>query len=741
MFKKILIILLILTSSVCAEVVREIKIEGNNRISSETIKVYGGIEINENYSNLELNEITKNLYLTDFFENINLSLNNNILTIKVKEYPLINSIIIEGEPSNSIKNSILERLQLQPKKSFISSKLNQDISTLKKIYSSIGYNFINVDTKIEKFSENRINLLFNLKKGEKTYIKKINFIGDKKIRDSRLRDIIVSEEKKFWKFLSKNVYLSQTNIDLDKNLLLNYYKSLGYYDVQVLSNSAEIEEKNNNVVLTYNINSGTRYKIKKISTNVEFIDKKIFNSLEDKYLDLVGSYYSPFKIKKLLDDVNLLISNNDLQFVENSVNEIIENNFIEIIINIYEGKKETVEKINITGNNITSESVIRSELLIDEGDPLNNLKLDRSIANLRSRNIFGEIKYEIQDSSTKNQKIINIDVEEKPTGEISAGAGVGTNGGSFVFSISENNWLGEGIKTIASLDISSDSFTGAFSVNNPNFNATGNSLNYYIQNTSNDKPESGYKNNIISLGFGTRFEQYRDILLAPNLSFSYDDLKVDNSASASLKKQKGTFSDLSFDYGIITDKRDRTFGPTEGYLVSFNQTLPLYADAPFIKNSFSLSKYYSFNSDLVGAFKLYTSAINGLNNEDVRLSKRLGLSNTKIRGFESGKIGPKDGADYVGGNYVASSNLELNLPNLLPESTKVDFGLFLDFGNIWHVDYDKSIDDSNKIRSSAGINTNWMSPIGPMSFIFSQNLSKAETDVTESFNFRLGTTF
>ena len=181
--------------------------------------------------------------------------------------------------------------------------------------------------------------------------------------------------------------------------------------------------------------------------------------------------------------------------------------------------------------------------------------------------------------------------------------------------------------------------------------------------------------------------------------------------------------------------------PTSGYLTSFFQEVPLYADQPYIKNGFSSNYYKEFNDDMIGALKFTATAINGINDEDVRLSKRLSLSTSKLRGFEPGKVGPKDGDDFVGGNYSAATNFELNLPNLLPESTKTDVGLFLDFGNLWHVDYDDTIDDSNKIRSSTGVNTSWLSPLGPMSFIFSKNISKATTDVTESFNFRLGTTF
>ena len=742
MLKKFLIIILFFILPVNAEVLKEFKVEGNERISQETIKVYGEINIGTDYTSEELNNVLKNLYSTNFFENINLELKEGILKIFVKEYGIVNSISLDGEESNQIKNLIFERLSTKEKGSYIPNQLNKDVNLLKKIYASMGYNFANVNVKVEKFSENRVNILYNIERGNKTYIKKINFIGEKKIRDNKLRDIIASEEKKFWKFLSKNTYFNQSNIELDKRLLVNYYKSLGYYDVQVLSSSSEVDPKSNSSSLVYTINSGKRYKINKISTNIDsVIDKKLFEPLADNYQNIVGKYYSPFKVKKLLDQVDLLISNNDLQFIEHSVNEIIENENIEIKINIYEGKKDLVERINIYGNSVTEEAVIRAELLLDEGDPINRIKLDQSLAKLKSRNIFADVQANITDGSKTSQKILDISVEEKPTGEISAGAGIGTNGGSFAFNIRENNWLGKGLNIATNLEVSSETFSGALNISDPNFNYSGNALNYYVENIKNDKPDSGYTNNIIATGIGTKFEQYKDIYISPSLSFSYDDLKVESTASSSLQKQKGTFSDLSFDYGITSDKRDRVYGPTDGYITGFSQSFPIYADSPYIKNSISFSKYQALTPNFISSIKLYASAINGLEKKDVRLSKRLNLSNSRLRGFESGKVGPKDGVDYVGGNYSAAANIELNLPNLLPESTKTDVGLFLDFGNVWHVDYSDNVDDSNKIRSSVGINSNWLSPVGPMSFIFSQNLSKASTDVTQSFNFRLGTTF
>ena len=218
-------------------------------------------------------------------------------------------------------------------------------------------------------------------------------------------------------------------------------------------------------------------------------------------------------------------------------------------------------------------------------------------------------------------------------------------------------------------------------------------------------------------------------------------MQTDDSASASLKKQSGTFSDLTAQYGFAFDKRNRSFMPTEGSIIGFNQSFPIYADKAYIANQFSASAYNEFSEKLIGASKLFISTAHGLSDDDVRLSRRQNLSTKRLRGFKRGKVGPVDGSDHIGGNYAAAINIEANLPKLLADSTKTDVGLFLDFGNVWGVEYDSTIYESSKIRSSPGIAANWMSPLGPMSFVFSTNISKASTDETESFNFNLGTTF
>ena len=742
--KKIAFVFLMLFSfatKLSAEIINKITINGNSRVSDETIKVYGDISEGSNVDEKKLNEILKNLFSTDFFEDVRVKIENKTLIINLKEYPIINQLIISGEQRNSIKDQIKKTIRLKEKQSFIKSYLSGDVEKIKKLYSSIGYNFAEVLPKLNKIDENNFDLLIQIKKGKETTISSIKFTGDKKIKEKRLRDVIASEEDKFWKIISRNTKFSQNLINLDLRLLKNFYKSIGYYDVEITSNSAQLN-LDENIDLIYSINAGTRYTINKISTNLDPIFKKeIFLPLEKSYKKLIGDYYSPFKIKNILDDIDELIAKNSLQFVEHNVQEIIEGDSITLKFNIIEGEKSLVERINITGNNVTNESVIRGELLLDEGDPFTNISLEKSIAKIKSRNIFNNVTYSVSEGGKKNLKVIDISIEEKPTGEISAGAGIGTNGGTFAINISENNWLGDGNKVDFEIEVDQESLSGTLAFSNPNYNYLGNSLNYYISSSDNDKPDQGYENTLIELGVGTGFEQYKDIFTKLGLSATYDDLRTFNTSSSSLKKQSGSFSEIAGSYGIRYDQRDRSFMPSKGFITTFDQSIPFYADRNYLSNKVSTSVYKRFSDNIIGAGKIYLATINGLNDDDVRLSKRTKLSNRRLRGFEKNKIGPVDGTDHIGGNYAAALNFEANLPNLLPESSRTDISLFLDFGNVWGVDYDDSINESNKIRSSTGVAASWISPLGPMTFTLSQNLSKADTDITESFNFNLGTTF
>ena len=326
MFKKLIIIgfcTLFLSSVGAAVKLQNLIINGNERVSDETIKIYGNIKINEIIDEAEINNILKRLYETNFFEDVKIKLENNTLRLELKEYPVINQLLIVGEPSQKVKDELKKILSLKDKNSFIKSNLSKDIDLIKNFYSSMGYNFSAVDAKFNKVDERNIDLIFEINKGEQTKISSITFIGDKKIKSKRLLDVIASEKDQFWKFLSRNTKFSKNLLNLDKRLLNNYYKSLGYYDVKITSNSAELNESGD-IDLIYSIDAGTRYTVNKISTNLDpTFDKKIFFELEKDFKKYVGEYYSPFKIQKLIDKLDRLIEKNNIQFVEYNIEEEI----------------------------------------------------------------------------------------------------------------------------------------------------------------------------------------------------------------------------------------------------------------------------------------------------------------------------------------------------------------------------------------------------------------------------------
>tara|TARA_B100000929_G_scaffold234757_1_gene191284 strand:- start:3382 stop:5619 length:2238 start_codon:yes stop_codon:yes gene_type:complete len=733
---------ILFTTSLNAEILKKVEIQGNSRISSETIKVYGEIELNKDYSNDDINGIIKKLYNTKFFSKISTNFSNNTLRILVEENPIINTIIIDGEKAKKFKKVILDIISLKEKSAYVESDIRNDIEMVRSFYKSLGYYAVEVEAKSQPIGtdDKRLNLIFSIKKGEKYKISKINFIGDKKVKNKRLRDVIASEEHRFWKIISRNVYLNNERIELDKRLLKSYYLGKGYYNVEVVSSSAESKSKTE-IELTYSINAGERFRIKKLSTDIDPVfDKSIFQNLAEEFNKFAGDYYSPFKVQKILKKIDDIVDDNELQFVQHSVSETIDDDGVDIVFKIIEGPKVQIERVNIFGNTVTSDSVIRSELLLDEGDPYSKVKLNKSISKLKSRNIFKKVQEKVIDGSAKDLKVMEITVEEKPTGEIMAGAGVGTDGTAISFAIKENNYLGKGLGVDATINLSEDSVRGGISISDPNFKYSGNLVYGGLTSTQTDNTDSGYENTVTNFNLGTRFEQYEDVYFTPGLDLSFDDLKVDSSASSNLKKQAGDFTELIFSYGIDRDKRDRSFMPSSGSIISFRQGVPIFADQAALFNRLSYSQYHGFNDNVIGAVKFYGATITALD-EDVRLSKRLRMPAKRLRGFSSKQIGPVDQGDYVGGNYVAALNFEAQLPNLLPESTNTDVAAFLDFGNLWSVDYDSSAGSSSKVRSSVGLTTQMWTPIGPVNFVLAQALSKADSDQTQSFKFQIGTSF
>ena len=251
----------------------------------------------------------------------------------------------------------------------------------------------------------------------------------------------------------------------------------------------------------------------------------------------------------------------------------------------------------------------------------------------------------------------------------------------------------------------------------------------------------GYKTNENSLSLGTTFEQYENLYFSPSLSTSFESLKTTSIATDNLKKQKGDYFDTYFNYGLDYDMRNQRYQTTDGSRTYFAQQLPIISENSEIINTFEITNYKTLVSDMVGKISFYSQTANSLTDDDVRISKRLYVPYKKLRGFQKGKVGPKDKESFVGGNYVSSLNMSATLPQILPSLQNTDFAFFIDMANVWGVDYDSSLDDKSTIRSSTGLSIDLLTVIGPLNFSFAETITKASSDKTESFRFNIGTSF
>ena len=724
-----------------SEIIKKIEISGNERISSETIKMFTKKDIGENIDDKDLNEILKRIYDSTFFEDVKVSIKENTLKIVVLENPLVENVEIKGPKAKKIIEELKKNLQVKARTSYNEISFLKDKKKITEILKQKGYFFSKVDVIVESLSDNKVNLIYNVEIGDKAKIKKISFIGDKIFKDRKLRSIIVSEEYKFWKFISGKKYLNQNLISLDERLLKNFYLNKGFYNVKINSSFARLIN-DSEFELIYNIIPNKRYSFNQISLKLPLdFDQKNFDDLNNFFGKLKGKKYSLFTIEKILDEIDKIILDKEYKTLESKVDENVYEDKIDLTFTISEGEKYSIDRINIYGNNITQENVIRNQLLIDEGDEFNSILTAKSINNIKALNIFKSVNSEIIDNDDRS-KIIDITIEEKATGEIMAGAGVGTDGTSFSFAVKENNYLGRGIGLTSELTVSEETIKGQLRVKNPNFKNSDKSVNFNVQSLETDRlTDSGYKTNKTGFGFGTSFEYQDDVIIGIGQDSFYEKIETNSSASTRQKAQAGNYWDTFLNVDLDYDKRNQKYKTSDGFRSFYAVNLPVISENNSLTNTYIFSFFEELYEDNVTKLSFYAKSSTSLTNDDIKLSERIFLPGHRLRGFVSGGVGPKDGNDFIGGNYASSVNIQTSIPQLLPNIQNMDVSMFLDAGNVWGVDYDSSLSDTNKIRSSIGIGVDWFTLVGPLSVSFSHPISKVDTDRTETFKFNLGTTF
>ena len=736
-------LLLLLTNNSFSEI-KKVVIIGNARVSSNTIESLVDKKVS-NIDSIFINNLTKKIYDTDFFSDVKIAYNQDILTITVSENSVVNFFYINGLKDKDL-DEVNKIISLKENAIFSTSKLKKDIESVKDYFRATGYYMATIDPEVIKIANNQINLILNIDKKDISKIKNIYFIGNKFFSSTQLADVISSAEDGWWKFFT-SASLNEQQIEYDKQLLKDFYKSKGFYDIQIESVFAGVDNSKN-FNLTYSINAGKKYKFGNVEIQLSSPVYKEKDILEIKNISnklLKNEHYSNILIGKLNKQITNYLESNRYNTFEVNVQENKKSDeLIDVLVQLNQEQRVLINKINISGNSITEEKVVRDNLYLSEGDNLSNSKLKKSIDNVKSKQYFSKVDYKIEDSiEKKNAKDFNIFVKEQPTGSISAGVGYGTNGAMVQASINERNFLGQGIGLNFTGTFSTQKVSGEFSVVDPNFKNSNKELGVSLIAQNDDYTNSGYTNKSLGGRVATKYELYEDLYFRPNANIQSDKLETNSNASTLLRSRQGSTITTGVGYNFSADFRDSKYSPTAGSISYFEQNIATFiSDIPTVVSSVG-STYYKelFSDKYIGSAKVRFSNSTALNSKDVKISDRLYPSQTELRGFELRGVGPVDGADHVGGNYLATLSLKSTFPNPIPDNFKANSYLFYDVGNVWGVDYSDIISSNSKIRSSTGVALDFMSPVGPLSFTYAIPLSKSSTDKQQNFLFNIGSSF
>ena len=731
-----------------AERIEGIRVDGTQRIDQHTILSYLDIKVGDNVSQMDLDKALKRLYRVGFFADVSLRMERGILNVSIAENPVINEIIFEG--NKKFKNDqLFTEIQLRPRVVFTRTKVRADVERLLSIYRISGRFSATIDPKIEKLEQNRVNLIFEIHEGPETRIQSISFIGNKYFDNSHLSKVISSREKRWYRFLSSDDKYDPERLAFDQELLRRYYLDHGYADFRIVSAVAELSPDHKSFFLTFNVDEGERYAVGSVD---------IFSQVEDMNVDLLegilsiktGEWYNAGSVEEMVIELTNEVGNQQYAFVDiqPQVQRNRESKTVDIRFTIHESPRVFVEEINIKGNVRTMDKVIRREMLLVEGDPYNRAKLKKSEQNIKNIGFFEETKVEIKEGSAPDKSVIEVDVTEQSTGELSIGAGFSTADGPLAdFRIRERNLLGKGQElalttTLSGLRTEFDlSFTEPYFMNRDL--RTGFDL-FHITRDLQDESSFDQRQTGVRLNVGYPLAQDWRQNLRYNLVRN-DITDIQAGASFFVQQQEGERITSSVGQTLTYDTRDSRLDPTEGTIFRFETDLAgIGGNAKYVRFKLGGTYYYPIKPQWILSLLGEGGYIFGYSDSDVKINERFFLGGSTLRGFERSGIGPRDlvSEDALGGNRFVRGSVELGFPSGLPEELGVRGHIFSDFGTIGDVDETgASIADDETLRLSVGGGISWRSPMGPIRIDLATPVIEESFDIDEVFRFSFGTSF
>lgn len=729
--------------------VRSIEVEGNQRIEPETIRAYMSLEAGDRITPEAVDKSIKSLFATGLFADVAIVPRNGVVHVRVVENPIVNRIAFEG--NRRIEDDVLQgEVQLRPRQVYTRSKVQEDVRRILDVYRRSGRFAVTVEPKVIQLEQNRVDLAFEINEGPSTYIRRINFVGNERYSDSTLREIVASREERWYRFFSSVDTYDPDRLTYDRELLRRFYLRQGYSDFRVVSAVAELTPDRTGFFVTFTIDEGERYKFGDLSVEVAIPDVEA-EDLTPYIVGESGDWYNADEVEDTVQAITDAVGALGYAFVDvrPRVKRDRENQTIDIVYDVQEGPRVFVERIDITGNVRTLDSVIRREIQLAEGDAFNTAKLRRSRERIRNLGFFEAVEVaNVPSETAPDRTVVQVDVQEQSTGELSFGVGwSSTSGALFDISLRERNLLGKGQDLRLDLTLAERrqevdlSFTEPYFLDRPL--AAGFDL-FSRQRDYQDEASYDLKETGGSLRLGFNYSEY----WRQNLRYTLNQSTIENvesDASVFIKQREGE-SLLSMVGQVLTyDRRDNTIEPTEGYVVRFGTDFAgVGGDETFFRASIDGAQYFAITDKTILSISGTVGMIEGIG-DDVQFVRNYQLGGDNLRGFEFGGASPRDAAtgDILGGKWIAAGTAELRFPLGLPEELGITGKAFTDFGTVGEPDgVDMSqVDASNTLRLSMGVGLVWRSPMGPISIDLAQALLKEDFDETEFFRFNFGTRF
>lgn len=731
--------------------VRHIIIKGNQRVEESTILSYLGIKEGSEVTAYDIDTALKNLYATGFFADAKImpgaSDGGRVdVVVAVLENPVVNKLAFEGNKAVEDKD-LTGELELKPRSVYTRTKLQADVKRILDIYRRGGRYSAQVEPKVIQLDQNRIDLVYEIKEGPVAKVKKISFIGNDNFDSTKLRKTVQTEETRWYKFLSSDDKYDPERLQYDQELLRRFYTSQGFADFQVKSAIAELSPARDGFYITFTLDEGKKYNFGKVDINsaLRGVDTK---TLQKNLTTTSGDLYSSSKIEGSIDAMTKDLGNQGFAFVEIEPKiDRVPNQIINLTYSIKEGPRVYVEKINIIGNVRTLDTVIRREMRLAEGDPYSTSKIARSEQRLNNLGFFEKVKINNEPGSTPDKTVLNVDVREKSTGEISLGGGFSTTDGPIAEAgIKETNLLGTGQDLRFSATLSGIRQLYDISYTQPYFLDRELSAGFDLFRTDllsdsqlpYDMNTDGIK---LRLGYALS-EKWNQTLNYTLKRTSIEDIQT--GASTFILQQAGTTTESSVGHAISFENRDNKFTTTSGEYLRFSQDVAgLGGDAHYLRNEIHAGYYYPVAPKWTLSLSVAGGYIVGFD-EPVRIEDRFFLGGQSFRGFENYGIGPHDTStgDALGGNIYYIISPQLNFPLGLPDDLGFSGELFVDAGSLWDVQQSgANVDDSTTLRLSAGAGVAWSSPFGPIRIDLAQAILKDKYDSTQIFQFSFGTKF